>query len=66
MKGMLYLSDYQSDDGKRSAKVYRRLELNDYVTECYEGGMISQGHPFPTEQEAEDYAEDWVLRTTTH
>lgn len=66
MQGMIYLSDYQSDDGKRSAKVFRRLELNDYMVVGYVNGMETIGVPFLSEDKADDYAEDWVLGIYNH
>lgn len=45
-----------------TANVYYRKEKNDYVTICYdENGFERSGNPFNTEQQAEDFAEDWVL-----
>lgn len=56
---MKLLSEYMGNGVK--AEVYYRYEIGDYVTVCYdEHGMECLGHPFPTEDKAEDYAEDWV------
>jgi hypothetical protein len=62
MPEQLFLSEYVSGD--RTAWVCRRRDLNDFVVIGYINGMERIGHPFPTEQQADDYAEDWVLLTT--
>jgi hypothetical protein len=63
MPEQLFLSEYVSGD--RTAWVCRRRDLNDFVVIGYINGMERIGHPFATEQQADDYAEDWVLLTTS-
>lgn len=55
---MLFLSEYNGCD--RTAWVCKRAKLDDYVMIGYINGLERQAHPFPTEQLAEDAAEDWV------
>lgn len=57
---MTFLSEYCGP--KRTAQVFRRKPNNDYVTVCYEDGLERVGHPFEFESDAEDFAEDWVLK----
>ena len=59
---MITLSSYTSDDEKRKATVFR--DQNDgkyYVSMTNEFGT-SFGANFPTEEDAEIYAEDWVMK----
>lgn len=59
MNELIFLSEYC---GKlKTAQVFRRKPNNDYVTVCYENGQEKIGHPFPTESQAEDFAEDWIF-----
>ena len=60
MPEQLFLSEYLN--GNRTAWVCRRRDLKDFVVIGYINGMERMGHPFPTEQQADDYAEDWVLK----
>ena len=59
---MLFLSEYCGPN--KTAWVCQRRNMKDYVTIGYVGGMEKVTHPFPTEAEAEDFAEDWVLLAT--
>lgn len=59
---MLFLSEYTGPN--KTAWVCQRRNLGDYVAIGYQGGLERVAHPFPTEQEAEDFAEDWVLLST--
>ena len=62
MTEQLFLSEYVGGD--RTAWVCQRRLLGDFVVIGYINGMERMGHPFATEQQADDYAEDWVLLTT--
>jgi hypothetical protein len=62
MPEQLFLSEYVN--GNRTAWVCRRRDLKDYVVIGYINGLERIGHPFATEHEADDYAEDWVLLST--
>ncbi len=62
MTEQLFLSEYVGGD--RTAWVCHRRDLKDFIVIGYINGMERMGHPFATEQEADDYAEDWVLLTT--
>ena len=62
MPEQLFLSEYVN--GNRTAWVCRRRDLKDYVVIGYINGLERMGHPFATEHEADDYAEDWVLLST--
>lgn len=56
---MQVLSEFQ---GKiRTAIVYYRRDTDDYFCVGYHGGEKHAEHPFPTENRAENWAEDWVL-----
>lgn len=59
---MLFLSEYTG--ANKTAWVCQRRNLGDYVAIGYQSGLERVAHPFPTEAEAEDFAEDWVLLTT--
>ena len=56
---MLFLSEYCGP--RRTAWVCRRNLKSDYVVIGYIDGLERMAHPFTNEQQAEDYAEDWVL-----
>ncbi len=57
---MKLLSEYMSDDEKRTAKVfYEGKEMYTVMTKDDMGNSYRSG--FHTMQTAEDYAEDWVL-----
>lgn len=56
---MLFLSEYTGPN--KTAWVCHRRNKNDYVAIGYIDGLERIAHPFPTEQQAEDFAEDWVL-----
>jgi hypothetical protein len=62
MTEQLFLSEYVGGD--RTAWVCHRRDLKDFIVIGYINGMERMGHPFATEQQADDYAEDWVLLTT--
>lgn len=62
MPEMLFLSEYVGPN--RTAWVCRRRDMNDYVAIGYAAGLERVAFPFSTEQEAEDFAEDWVLLMT--
>ena len=58
---MIFLSEYSSR--YRTAEVYRRNSHNDFVAVGYEHSMPRASHPFLKENQAEDWAEDWVQGT---
>ena len=60
MPEQLFLSEYLN--GNRTAWVCRRIDLKDFVVIGYIKGMARMGHPGPTDQLADDYAEDWVFK----
>jgi hypothetical protein len=56
------LSEYQ--EGLRNAKIYR--SDNKYHVIVFDANLEHEGfYCFDTEQVAEDFAEDWVLKSTT-
>lgn len=61
-KEMLFLSEYCGPN--KTAWVCQRRETRRYVTVCYSAGVAKLEQEFPTETEAEEFAEDWVLLTT--
>jgi hypothetical protein len=57
------LSEYQ--EGLRNAKTYMASN-NKYGVIAYDANLdIERFYCFDTEQIAEDFAEDWVLKSTT-
>jgi hypothetical protein len=57
------LSEYQ--EGLRNAKIYRSNN-NKYGVIVFDANLEHEGfYCFDTEQVAEDFAEDWVLKSTT-
>ena len=59
---MITLSSYISDDEKRKATVFReQIDGKYYVSMTNEFGTSFQTN-FPTEEAAEIYAEDWVMK----
>jgi hypothetical protein len=56
-------SEYFSDDNKRKAVIYRELpEGNFVVSASYDTGTSFCAH-FKDVDDAEDFAEEWVLKT---
>jgi hypothetical protein len=60
MAEQLFLSEYLN--GNRTAWVCRHIDLKDFVVIGYINGVESMTQEFPTEQSADDYAEDWVFK----
>jgi hypothetical protein len=59
---MITLSSYMSDDEKRKATVFRdQIDGKYYVSMTNEFGTSFRAN-FTTEEDAEIYAEDWVLK----
>lgn len=56
---MKLLSEFMGNSVK--AAVFYRIELKDYIAVCYdERGFERFAYPATTEDEAEEYAEDYV------
>lgn len=55
------LSTFYSDDGKRTATVYRLLLTKDYQTAVTNDAGVSFSAKFENAADAENFAEDWVL-----
>jgi len=63
MSAIKIISEYIGEDENRTATVYKDLEVNDYkVTVKNEAGSSFLA-TFDNIDEAEDYAESWVLRS---
>jgi hypothetical protein len=60
MGEMIFLHEFLGDN--KTAQVFRRRAKNDFVVIGYINGLERLGHPFSSEQSAEDFAEDWVLQ----
>jgi len=59
---MITLSSYTSDDKKRKATVFReQIDSKYYVSMTNEFGTSFRAN-FSTEEDAEIFAEDWVLQ----
>ena len=61
MGDRLFLSEYVQ--GTRSAHVLERLTSKDYVIYCFCCGYELETDSFSTEQEARNWAQDWVEHT---
>jgi hypothetical protein len=59
MGEMLFLSEYCG--AKRTAQVFQRRDKKDYATVCYYNELHQEAYYFDSQQQAEDFAEDWVL-----
>lgn len=58
---MITLSTYMSDDEKRKATVFReQIDGKYYVSMTNEFGTSFRAN-FSTEEDAEIYAEDWIM-----
>jgi hypothetical protein len=60
---MQVLSEYQGAQGRR-AHVLEQDHDQGYLVQYFQDGEDSLSDSFPTESEAEDHAEDWVLGST--
>ena len=59
---MITISSYMSDDEKRKATVFReQIDGKYYVSMTNEFGTSFRAN-FSSEEDAEMYAEDWVLK----
>lgn len=59
----IYLSEYNGLD--RTAQVFRKDGTTMFVVKCFIMGRELRQTPFQSESEADDYAEDWVLTSTS-
>jgi hypothetical protein len=59
---MMPISEYESFDGKKTSSVYYRDE-KEYVVETKSDTGTHYSSTFKNLNDAEDYAEDWVLKT---
>ena len=55
------LSEYFSDDKKKTASVVKELGTNRYVVRLMSDTGSAFSASFETEEDAEGYAEEWVL-----
>lgn len=60
---MIFLSEYCNKD--KTAHVFRRISEHDYVAIGFINGIEKQRQSFLTENQSEDWAEDWVLNETS-
>lgn len=58
MPEMLYLKEIQTQ--KRSAQILQEIKTKQYRVYCFCCGQESQTEPFATQQEAEQWATDWI------
>jgi hypothetical protein len=54
------ISEYLSDDGKRTSTVYKVLEDGDYRVSVKNESGSTFSSSFDSVDTAEDFAEDWV------
>lgn len=57
------LSEFYSDDMTRKAKVFVTVGAPDYYVQCTDEFGTSFTSMFDNNNDAEDYADDWVLKT---
>ncbi len=55
-----YLHEYR--EGTRTAQVLKNTTTDKFVVYCFCCGNEAQSDPFDTEQDAENWAEDWVQK----
>lgn len=61
MSGYKHLSEYFSEDQKRTASVVKELGTNRYVVRLMSDTGSAFSASFESEEDAEAYAEDWVV-----
>ena len=59
---MTVISEHKSEDGKKTATVYYR-QGKQFVVESKSDTGTHYSSTFKNLNDAEDYAEDWVLKT---
>lgn len=62
MSEMLFLSEYLGSN--KTAWVCQNRSSKEYVAVCYSAGLEKMQQSFYLIDDAEDFAEDWVLLTT--
>jgi len=60
MPEMQYLHEYR--EGNRTAQVLKNTTTNKFIVYCFCCGNEAESDPFDTEQQAEDWAEDFVQK----
>ena len=55
------LSEYFSEDGRKTASVVKELGTNRYVVRLMSDTGSAFSASFETEDDAEQYAEEWVV-----
>lgn len=60
MSGYKQLSEYFSDSKHRRASVFKELGTGHYITQLVNDSGSTFSTTFNSEEEAEQYAEDWV------
>lgn len=58
---MKILSEYKNKT--RRAEVHYRIGMKDYAAVLYRTELDHEAYFFDNESDAEDFAEDWVLKT---
>lgn len=61
MSAFKELSEYYSDDSGKTATVVKELGTNRYVVRLMNDSGSAFSASFETEEDAEAYAEEWVL-----
>ncbi len=61
MSGYKQLSDYYSDDSKKTASVIKELGTGRYIVRLVNDAGTAFSTTFDAEDDAEKFAEDWVL-----
>ena len=60
MSGYKQLSEYFSEDQKKTASIVKELGTNKYIVRFKNDAGSIFSSSFDTEDDAEQYAEDWV------
>lgn len=61
MSAYKQLSEYYSDDHKKKASIIKELGTKRYVVQLINDSGSAFSASFDTEDEAEQYAEEWVV-----
>ena len=61
MSGFKEISEYFSDDSSKRASVVKELGTNRYIVRLMSDTGSAFSASFESEEDAEEYAEDWVV-----
>ncbi len=61
MSGYKQLSEYFSEDGRKTASISKEIGTNRYIVRMMSDTGSAFSAIFESEEDAEKYAEDWVV-----